>query len=357
MSSLVCAKESVQESGLAVPYACDPKGDVATPEKSRKADGPYKCLQCDAAVVHRVESRNGRRAHFAHAVDSNCRGESVIHLAAKRSLSRARVPIRIRRQCVACARWRVVCVLGATSAVREEVPITATNGDRFVLDAVIDGVERCPRFDSEMKCVGTLDHNVRSVIEVWHTHRTTRAKRATLTAMFGSDRTFEVRAKNVLDTCGTDAMILDDVATKAQACAECPQPHVRTQVLCTGHGRCFSSAGDAFEQGMCAAAPICELKPCASCKAQFPTRLLRDGQCPACVNRVADQEHAEKFGQRMHVCPVCKVILFPTRENGRLRWICGQHYAQFIGSCSRCAARLPRVQWTQPFCSNCSAPQ
>lgn len=94
--------------GRAVPYATDPQGQVISPVEAAPG-GTYSCLECREPVsFRRAHTRLGRdvEAHFAHRPGNECRGESVLHLAAKfrlrEALQHQERPFLIRQ---VCTRW------------------------------------------------------------------------------------------------------------------------------------------------------------------------------------------------------------------------------------------------------------
>jgi len=85
-----------------VPYALNASGTVALPETASPQEH-YRCLACDELVspvrahTRKVGRANGRirtvtvRAHFSHRRESQCvaTGESILHLACKRSVQQS----------------------------------------------------------------------------------------------------------------------------------------------------------------------------------------------------------------------------------------------------------------------------
>jgi len=66
----------------AIPIYAGLKGDLLIPINDAQKGIRYKCLQCSEDII--VKGGLKRIKHFSHLPDSNCNGESILHLTAKR---------------------------------------------------------------------------------------------------------------------------------------------------------------------------------------------------------------------------------------------------------------------------------
>lgn len=68
------------DTTLLIEFALDASGHLIDPKQAVKGEA-YFCPECNSPLVFR--KGEVLRPHFAHAVETNCSGESVLHIAAK----------------------------------------------------------------------------------------------------------------------------------------------------------------------------------------------------------------------------------------------------------------------------------
>lgn len=83
---MIAIQEAKPQAGLLIEFALDSDGGLVGPHEAQKGES-YFCPECHSPLVFR--KGEVMRPHFAHAVDTNCSGESVIHIAAKMKIKQA----------------------------------------------------------------------------------------------------------------------------------------------------------------------------------------------------------------------------------------------------------------------------
>lgn len=78
----------MSRSTFEVPFGRDPDGLLVPPGEATR-DIPYACPACDTPLIYRSGPK--KRTHFAHRADSECSGESIIHIVAKQWVAAAAV--------------------------------------------------------------------------------------------------------------------------------------------------------------------------------------------------------------------------------------------------------------------------
>lgn len=176
---------------LAVPFAVDEQQRLIRPADAQRHH-VYWCLQCG----HRVHFKPGkvRTAHFFHAHGSQCSGESVLHLAAKRALVEGLPGLTEVGLLLPCRHFDcreaelVVYPLPTFDQVQAEVTLGEYRLDVALLQA----------------------GKVVLAIEVYHTHRIGEAKGRDLPVPW-----IEVPARAVLENMQVFQPLVEETVTKA----------------------------------------------------------------------------------------------------------------------------------------------
>lgn len=167
------------QSKLLVPYGV-PESGPPVPVAVAARGTRYTCPGCAAVLVLRDSETHRRRKHFSHPAHGSCSQESIYHATAKRIIAEVirehaagkHAELALRMKCGGCANFFNFRIApGTFTGAAEEYSI-----DGFRCDVV-----------------GLNGSDVQLAIEILHTHATTDAKAAGLSA-----RMIELQAFDVL---------------------------------------------------------------------------------------------------------------------------------------------------------------
>lgn len=230
--------------GLKIPYGLNESGELIAAAAAQKGQ-VYRCPGCQGELIHRAGSV--RTKHFAHAVDTPCSLESVLHITAKRLIVSAildnatnNTPLLLESHCTSCGVvFDTALPPGTFSAGAEEVRV----GD-YVCDVV-----------------GYTGDQIRLAIEILNTHAVDEAKAAGL-----SCRWIELKAEDVIASPRSWRPV--QASLKESFCRQCKQDIQRILAVADRGGidrRLYSPIKDPRK-----ATYIAEVETCFKCKQETP---------------------------------------------------------------------------------------
>lgn len=161
---------------LKIPYGLDDKDKLVAANQALKGES-YRCPQCKTSLVFR--SGEYRAAHFAHAPESHCSLESILHITAKGLILEAmsanasgNAVICLENHCECCG---VVFATDLPSGTFTDAKLEVRIGD-FICDVV-----------------GYRSTNVALAVEIFNTHSVDANKATNLEAYW-----VELKAEDVL---------------------------------------------------------------------------------------------------------------------------------------------------------------
>lgn len=161
---------------LKIPYALNDSEELIAAEAAQQGQA-YRCPGCHGYLIQR--GGNVRTKHFAHAVDSPCSLESVIHITAKRLIKSAILdnakcdtPLMLENHCASCGVVFDTALPPRTfSDSSEEVRVGS-----YVCDVI-----------------GYTGNQIRLAIEILNTHKVSQIKAADLSCHW-----IELKAEDVI---------------------------------------------------------------------------------------------------------------------------------------------------------------